>query len=194
MSTSPTEREDIVTPQFTMCFPCLYEPRAAVEGAEPKYSCTGVFPKGTDLSVLKNQVKKLLVEKFPDGNVPSNLRLPFLDGNQALKDHPAWGEVYKDAIYIRFTTTRQPKVIDRRRADITDSDKVWGGQIARAIVNVYYYSKAGNRGIGFGLKAVQVVADGERLGVNPEAYRNMFDQLEGEDDAADNDPFKGLDL
>jgi predicted small lipoprotein YifL len=62
--------------------------------------------------------------------------------------------------------------------EITNPDDVYGGQKCVAIVHCYAYSSAGNNGVALGLDALQVVADGERIGgVNKEALFGQFDQL-----------------
>lgn len=169
------KNESIKTPAFTLCFPSLFEPRAMNPNQEPKYSCTAVFPAGTDLSALKRIVLDAVKAAWPNG-APRGARSPFLDGNKDA--NPEWGECFKDATFIRFSTKFKPPVCDASRREITDPDAVYGGQKCVAIVHCYAYSNAGNNGVAFGLDALQVVADGERIGgVNKEALFGQFDQL-----------------
>ncbi len=184
--------ESIRTPKFTLCFPALFTPRAAQAGQEPKFSCVAVFPKGTDISPLVAIAKKVAQDAYPKG-VPAKFDYPFRDGNRDAD--PTWGDIYKDAIFVRFSTKIKPAVCDASRTLINDPDKVYGGQVAIAAVHAYAYDVSGNRGVAFGLDAVQIVADGERLGRTPEKTIQIFDQLEEPAADADaNDPFKGLGL
>lgn len=167
------QTERIKTPRFTLCFPAVFEPRASVEGQEPKYSVVAVFPKDTDLSALKRIARDAATAKWPNG-FPKNMRNPFLDGDDA---NPEWGEVFKNAVYVRFSSKYKPPVCDGSRREIVDPESVYGGQTCVAIVHAFAYSNAGNNGVSLGLDALQVVADGERIGFSKEAAFQQFDQI-----------------
>lgn len=162
------------TPRFTICFPALFEPRPAQNGGDPKYSLVAVFPKSTDLTVLKQAASAAAKARWPQG-IPRNFRSPFNDGDNA---NPDWGEVFKNAVYIRLSSKFQPALVDASKGEITNPDDVYSGQECVALVHAFAYDTAGNQGVSFGLDAVQVVADGERIGgFSKQAMIDQFDQL-----------------
>lgn len=151
------DRKNIMTPEFILSFPSLFEPRE-YQG-KSSYQCTMVFPKGTDITALKQAAKECLDAKFPNGcKNPNN---PFGRGDDKADE---WGEIFEGAIYVRAQTQFAPKVVDQNRVEILDADKVYAGCRCRAIVAPYAYDKAGNRGVAFSLEAVQFLADGKRIG------------------------------
>lgn len=160
--------EKIVTPEFILMYPSLFEPRA-YEGGTPKYSLTAVFPKGTDLSALKNLARSVV----PAGK-ESACRTPFREATE--EQIQAWGEVYRDAIFIRLSSQRAPGIVDAMKNVITDSDEIYSGAKCRAVIHAYFYERSGNKGVNFGLDAVQKTADGERMYADSSA---MFDAVPG---------------
>ncbi len=165
--------EQIRTPQFTLCFPSVFVPRAANPGQDPKYSVMALFPKNTDLTALQRIVRAAAEEKWGK-NLPANLNNPFRDGDTQAK--PEWGEVFRGMWFIRLTSKYKPVVVDVSKRDITDPEKVYGGQKAVAVVHAYAYNNSGNLGVAFGLDAIQIVAEGEHLGYSKEAVVAQFEE------------------
>lgn len=165
--------EQIRTPQFTLCFPSVFVPRAANPGQDPKYSVMALFPKNTDLTALQRIVRAAAEEKWGK-NLPANLNNPFRDGDTQAK--PEWGEVFRGMWFIRLTSKYKPVVVDVSKRDITDPEKVYGGQKAVAVVHAYAYNNSGNLGVAFGLDAIQIVAEGEHLGYSKEAVIAQFEE------------------
>jgi len=169
------QNEQIRTPQFTLSFPSVFVPRAANPGQEPKYGLMAVFPKGTNLDDMKRIARDAATEKWGK-NIPSNLQKLFKDGD--VDANPEWGEIFKNSIYVRFSTKFKPPVVDRAVRKIEDPDAVYGGQKCVAVVHAYAYDNSGNKGVAFGLDALQIVGEGERIGYSEEAVIAKFDQLE----------------
>lgn len=168
----------IVTPEAILCFPNLFEP-TGFEGSERKtYNCVLVFPKGSDLTALKDLAKAAFAEKFPSGTKGS-ARNPFREGNEKVDE---WGEHFRDATFIRVSSNVKPGVADRARRLLTDPDSVYAGQIVKAAVHAYGYDTKGNKGVSFGLDAIQIVRDGDPLGGSGRSAINLFEAL-------DDDPF-----
>ena len=165
----------IKTPQFLLSFPALFEPRSSKNGGEPKYSLLAIFKKGTDLSVLQQAAREAALAHWPKG-LPRGFKKPFHDGD--VDADPEWGDCFKGSIYVRMSSKYQPPVVNAAKQEIKDPNAVYGGQTCVAICHVYAYDQAGNQGISFGLDAVQVVADGERIGgFDKKATIAQFDQL-----------------
>ena len=172
---------ETVTPEATLVFPKLFTPESFDGVGEPKYSCILVFPKGSDLTGVKNIIKQAFDERFPKG--ASNARMPLCDGNEKAE---VWGSVFKDATYIRLNTKMKPAVVDSDR-NFLNENEVYGGMIVRAVINAYSYDRTGNRGVNLSVSAIQVVGAGEKLGYDSSMSVNKFDKIEGGFKA--NDPF-----
>lgn len=167
----------IVTPEALLCFPSLFEPKGFENSERKTYNCVLVFPKGTDLTALKTIAKEALAEKFPSG--AKSARSPFRDGNEKVDE---WGEHFRDATYIRASSNVKPGIADRARRLVTDPDAVYAGQFVKAAVHAYAYDTKGNKGVSFGLDALQIIRDGDPLSGGGAAAINLFECL-------DEDPF-----
>lgn len=170
--------QTVQTPEFRLCFPNLFKPTSFEGSTRETYNCVMVFPKDADLSKLKEIAKAAFNKAFPNG--AKGVRSPFRDGNEKADD---WGEVFKDAIFIRASSNIKPGVADRRKRLITEEEQVYSGCYARAIVHAFAYDVKGNKGVSFGLEAIQIVREGEHLGGGAAAV-NMFEDLG--DDPFDN--------
>lgn len=146
--------EKVLTPKFRVSFPAVFVPRAAMDGAEPKYSVVMLFPKTADLSKLKAIAKQALVEKWGD-KIPKDLRSPFRDGNEKELDG------YADCIFITASSKMKPGLVDGQKQEIISADEFYAGCYARATVNAYAYDRNGNRGVSFGLQNIQKLEEGE---------------------------------
>ena len=167
---------DVKTPEFRLSFPRLFEPQKFEGEEQGSYSIVMVFDKAADLKPLREACRKAVADQWPKG-APGNLRSPFCDGNEKAE---TWGECFKDAIYARAKTKRRPPVVDARGLPVEDPEKAYPGCYARAVVTPFVYDRAGNRGVGLQLAAVQILRDGERLGGDGGATRalSMFEPVE----------------
>lgn len=184
MSTKKTRRV-VITPVGILSFPHLYKP-TTVEGDEtskPMYSCSVIFPKGTDLKELKAAVAATAIERWGDKAKAmikaGKLNIPFRD-DWAEKDYPA------DSIFINTRTKNAPGVVSRipdpndinpttgkpRPMRITEEAamdpetpllNIYAGCLVRVSVTPFAYDKMGNRGVSFALNNVQKWDEGERL-------------------------------
>jgi hypothetical protein len=181
----------VVTPKFRLSFPELFEPKA-FENQAAKYSCQMLFDKKTDLSSLKNVVKKAIKDKWGE-NPPKGLTLPFKDGNE--KDL----EGYQDMIVVSAASKFRPQVVDQKLEAILTADDIYAGCYARAAVNAYaweYKNAKGQvmkRGVSFNLESLQKLAEGERFVKRPDASETFDSVDDGSDDvsnyASDDDDF-----
>ena len=175
--------KSFVTPVGILCFPNVFEARAFDERSKEEYSAILVFPKGTDISLLVAKVKECAAA----AGLKSGARNPIHDGNEKVAD---WGEIFRDAKFIRISSQYQPSVVDASKHDILDKKQVYSGVYARASVHCYSYDSKGNSGVSIGLDAVQIVRDGEPLGGGAAAVA-LFDEIP-EDAAPAADPFGDL--
>ena len=175
------KNERIVTPKFRVSFPQLFEAKAFDEG-DAKFTLTMLFDKKTDLTPLKNAVKKAANDKWGD-TLPPNLKLPFKDGNEKELDG------YKDKIVVDASSKFRPQVVDQKVNIITRAEDIYAGCYARAAINAYAweYSKGGKvlkRGVSFNLDMVQKLEEGEPF-VKRANAEEVFDAVDnGSEDAS----------
>lgn len=149
----------------------LEEPRAAAEGAEPKYSVTMIIPKNHPRVAEIKEAMKAAVQNKWNGKPPKGLRSPLRDGDETddagerLK-----GPEFTDAYFLNASNKKAVEVVagkDRTRAS---SEHMRSGNYASVKVGFYGYDTAGNRGVGCGLNGVWITRRGEPLGAASEAW------------------------
>lgn len=181
METTKKADNKLTTPTFRVSFPAVFQARANVNnpGAPAKFSVVMLFntadpvvAKG--LETMKAAVIACLTEKFgPDqAKWPKNMRMPFRKGEE--KDYEGYG---KGVVFVSASSKMKPGLVDAALQPIIEPNEFYAGCYARATVNAYYYDKAGNKGVAFGLRNIQKVKDGEAFSGagKPE---NDFDALE----------------
>lgn len=167
-----TKCREIVTPEFRISFPSLFKPEAR-EGQEPKYKITMLFPAAAApaLEPLYQRCREAIAAKWPDmASRPKNIRNPFRSGDEKahLAGYP--GTIFATAV---ARVDNKPRVVGPDHADIIDPGKVYAGSYARAVLEIYAYSRNGNNGVGIGVVMVQWLRDGEPFGRaygSPEDY------------------------
>ena len=147
----------VLTPEFRVSFPNIITPRGYEDG-DPKYSLAMLFKKGTDLTALKKLAQEAAEEKWPDVNKrPKNLRNPLRDGDEEKSEIDG----YQGVTFANASSKKQPLVFDKNVTVVKDSDFIYAGCYARATITAYAYDTKGNKGVAFGLRAIQKVRDGE---------------------------------
>lgn len=172
----------MLTGKVRLSYANLYKPRAAEEGAEPKYSVCLLIPKEDKETVAKI---KACVEKAKakgaeiwGGKVPAGLKMPLRDGDTE-RDAPE----YKGHWFVNANSGMKPDVVGKER-DIENrliplpEKDVYSGCYARVTLNFFPYSQKGNKGIGAGLNNVQKLADGEPLSGRSNADSDFSDDEE----------------
>lgn len=153
----------VLTPVGMASFLNLKEPRAVVQGGEPRYSMNLIFDaeaqKSAEFKQLQVAINDAIKEKWPN-KVPSNLRSPLRDG--AEKEGQYEGYV-SGTVFVNPWSKERPGVVDAQRNEILDLSTVYAGMKARAFVRPFAYESGMNKGVGLLLDAVQFVADGARI-------------------------------
>lgn len=166
------------TGKVRLTYTFLWQPHASgnendedkKDDKEEKYSTCVLIPKGDQATIEKlnmalNYAVQLGQSKGLWGaSLPINFKLPLHDGDAAYLEK---GEEYKGHWYLNVSSTRRPRIVDLARNDIYDESEVYSGCYARVCINLFPFSRRGNRGIACGLEAVQKICDGEMLGVAP---------------------------
>jgi hypothetical protein len=157
--------EKLLISDVKFAFANVFEPVAQNDGKGPsKYSVTLLIPKTNTAEVKKinDYVEKVVKENLAVWNNkrPVGFKHPLRDGDEERDP-----EAYPDFVghyFINVSTKMQPGVIDANRQEIIDAREFYSGCFGRALVTSYAYNKEGNKGVGFGLAAVQKLQDGDR--------------------------------
>jgi hypothetical protein len=194
--TKETKKTAFKTPVFRVCYPQVFEPAAAQEGAPKFYSITMAFPPETDLLPMKREIARVLTEKYgaDQSKWPKPLELPFRDS----KDKPKIGLPPGWTLVNAKTKTRRPGLVDQKVQDIVTPADFYGGCWAQATVNAYAWEfKNMKKGASFGLGNIQKVRDDEPLG-NATRAEDDFDAIDvpegasGDNAKPSGDPLSGL--
>ena len=157
MKTKKFDGLKVMSPKFRLSFPDLLKPRA-FQGQDPKYSISMLFPPDADLSELKKKATEAAKEKWAD-KIPKNLNKPFRDASELDYDG------YEDGwILIRASSQNKPGIVDEDRIDVIDPGEIYPGRWARAILVPFAYDTAGNKGVSFGLRGVQLLDHDDQFG------------------------------
>lgn len=189
------EKKKVLTPEFRVSFPHVFEKHSGFEGQEEKYSIVMLFPKSTDLKELKRAAFNAAVEKWgPKDKWPKNLRMPFRDGDE--KQDLAG---YEGTIFASASSKQKPQVVSNKKVDgqfprIEKSDETfYAGCYARATLIAFSYDKAGNKGVSFSLQNVQKIKDGEAFSGKKNAD-DEFEDIEDGSENAENYSDQGVDV
>ena len=130
----------------------------------------------------------MLEEKFGQKakEMVKQVRLPFRDAGE--KEYTGFTP---GSIYINPWSKEKRQVVDRENQLVIVPGDVWSGQLVRAAVRPFYYDTNGNKGVSFGLDALQIIeADKPRLDGRADA-RTIFDDgaYKTKADDTDDEPF-----
>jgi len=173
----------VITPKAVLSYPHLFEPRAQVEGAKPKYSCALVFPDGTDLSAIEEVVDAVGADKWGTKYAAMKksgaCRSPLRDDGEA----KGYGE---GSVFMNVKNDSQPGIVsiypdaNGKPKRIDDPSEIYAGCWVKASLRAYAYDTNGNRGISFALNNIQKVADGRRI----DGRSRAEDEFEADPNAA----------
>ena len=159
----------VITGKVRFSYANVWEPKAPVEGAQPKFSVSLIIPKSDTATLAK--IDKALRAAYEEGlpklrattkNVPTfeAIAKPIHDGDVEKPDDPA----YANAYYISANSLTAPGIVDAACNPILDHSEVYSGVYGRASINFYVYANGVNKGIACGLNNLQKLSDGEPLG------------------------------
>lgn len=184
-TTNTVSTTKVVTGKVRLSYVHLFEPYSNQDDQEPKYSCVLLIPK-SDKATLKKLRAAIEAAaeagkntKF-NGKIPPNLKTTLRDGDEDgdLERNPE----YEGHMFMSVNSKTRPGIVDKDVNPILDSTEVYSGCYARVVIRAFAFDQAGNKGVSFGLNAVQKLADGESFGaarVDPDA---VFDDLDDDDD------------
>lgn len=173
--------EKILTPMFRLAFASLFEPKLQINKIDLKYEMTMLFDKATDLTPLKDAVKKLVNDYYGGEKPPANFSTfeeVFKDGNVPNtkgKVHDG----YEGCIVVKASSIEKfkPGVVDQAKNVISGYPGIKSGDYARAYILPRVYDYAGKTGFGFYIRSVQKVRTGEELGGGSVDASKEFDEI-----------------
>lgn len=151
----------MITGKVRFSYASVFQPKAAMDGGEPKYSVVLLIPKKDTKTIeeIKKDIQAAInagKEKW-NGKVPANVKTPLRDGDEERPDRPEFKGMY----FIQASSKMKPQVVDRNLQAIIDPTEFYSGCYGRASINFYAYSVNGNKGIACGLGNIQKLEDGE---------------------------------
>lgn len=179
------------TPYAVLSFAHLFTPRPRAEGQDPVYSCSLIFDpvaqKSKEFKALEAACIAAAKEKFGDKVNVSGLQMPFRDAGEKSDKYEGYNE---GDVYISPWSKQKPGIVNTRLQDVLLPDEVYAGQVVRANVNPFAWSKSGKRGVSLGLNHIQIVkANAPRIDGRAPANK-AFDALESDEaDDTDDIPF-----
>ena len=153
----------VVTGKVRFSYAHVFQPQAAQEGQNPKYSVSLIIPKSDKETIEK--INKAVEDAKKEymaiwgGSIPKGLKVGLRDGDEE-KDDPA----YANSFFINANSGQKPGVVDADLNPIMDMSEFYSGCFGRASISFYGYNSNGSKGIGCGLNNVQKLEEGEKLG------------------------------
>lgn len=148
--------KSIISPVGIMCFPNLFEARAAVPGQEPRFNLLILLDekaqKTSEFKDLQDEIMTAAQEKF-GAKLPSNLRMPIRNAEEKSE----YDGFTKGKVFIAPWTKQRPGIVDHLNNEVHVKDDVWAGQLVRAYIRPFGYDTSGNKGVGLMLEHVQIV-------------------------------------
>src|SRR4030067_1705319 len=193
------------SPVFRVNFEKVLEPEVDLKTGEKVYSLCAMFPKTTDLTLLKSMAKEAVIGVFGSVEAASTpFTSPFSDGDvkyakvleecnaskgtEAEADKLkklAYYECFRGHIYLNSKSRFEVKVVSSDgKQTITDKASWYSGCYARAKLSATWYDYLGKRGVKFYLGHVHKVKDGEKLFSTAPSATSVFSAVAAPQGAA----------
>ena len=152
----------VVTGKAIIAHLNLFQPRA--ESAEinaGKYTAMVIVKKSDKETVtrIKEAIQLAIKSQWPD-KVPAGVNNPLKDGDAKYEENEAKNAHLKGCYFLNANTASRPKVFDHNLQELIDPADVASGDYAKVSLNLKAYDKAGNKGVGCYLNAVQWLGQG----------------------------------
>lgn len=176
----------VITGKVRFSYVHAFEPVAAAEGAEPKYSVSIIIDK-SDVKTLSaieeaiEEAKQIGKNKITDskGRIPANLQQPLRDGDIDRPDD----EAYANAMFLTASSFKKPGVVgESPECRPLSEEEFYSGCYGRASIKFYAFNKNSSKGIACGLNNLQKLEDGERLDGGTSAAEDFGGEFNEADD------------
>jgi ssDNA-binding protein len=157
------------TPYATLSFVNAFTPRPRVDGPAV-YSCSLLFPpkeqKTPAYKALEEAAAEAWRKMFGATASMKGAMMPFKDASEKSYDGYLPGYTY-----ISPWSKNKPGIVNAQREEILLPEEVWSGQLVRANVTPFAWSRSGKRGVSFGWNHLQIIksAGCRRLDGRPSA-------------------------
>ena len=189
---------NLVTPAFRMAWCHLVKPKKN-DKDEDRWSVTALFPKDTDLDLLKNAAKAAGVAKWGEDQKkwPPKLKTPFHEqGTNTYTNDEGEEVLYAGyevgAYYVNFSSKYAPEIMNQSdKSEIIDESEVYSGCWGKVSFEAYAYEHPkGGKGIALGLRNVLKTKDDTPFGKVRISAKEEFESfVESDSDAkASNNP------
>lgn len=134
-------------------YPHLHEARAANPTSAPKFSANIILPSTMDQAdwdILNGMAAHVLAAKWPQG-APADCRSPFKNAGDKI---PQYAGHY--ALNCSAAADRPPQVVRENPRELASPGEVYPGCGVNVFLGAYAYDASGNKGVSFGLNAVQI--------------------------------------
>jgi hypothetical protein len=187
----------LMTGECFICFkPYLTEKRPKQDGSEGMFEIAIAIPM--DCPVGKSIIAYMGQFKLDKFGKTRGVRVPFKKGNdyiESMKEDASPKEILeidekygnlKDHFFFNAKTKfalnsddpdKEPQLIDEY-GDALDTSKVYGGAVIRAQIAPFSYNVPGNKGVSFGLRAIQVLKKSEFGGDGGQDHSSAFGKKE----------------
>ena len=153
---------DVLTAPVRLAFPKLFKPAPKFAGSQDlTYQTVILLPKSTDLRPYTEAAKAAMIEKFGKVVPIPAAKNPIRDC--AEKSNFA-GYDEEGSHYINLHSTNPVPILAQDGVTpVVDATKIYPGIWVKAWLNAYAWSFNGTKGLSFGLNAIQIFKDGDRL-------------------------------
>lgn len=204
-----SDRKIFLLPSVRLRYENVFKVRPAFEdGQEEKFAATALLDPtvkahaisirevGTEVMRLAKElgINSELGKQVYNGLESKKFHIGMGKGDNRLDDDGAIIDGFEGMVYINATTKNRPLVVNRDRTVLAEEDGiVYAGCTVNMKVEPYTwtYKKTGKKGVGFNLRSIQFVKDGDPFGRGPLNPESEFEPLDGDELAAgdDNDDF-----
>ncbi len=159
----PNDPTLVVLGPGRLSFPALFEAAPQMgDATKLKFEATILLPPDTDIAPLHAALKKAVLDKFGELIPLAPDKYPIKDCEAKTAAKPLKG--YLSGWHcITTKSDYAPELFDQRVKPLIDQEALYAGCWVNLFCKAYGYNVKGNRGVTFGLNAVQLVRDGDRL-------------------------------
>lgn len=183
------DKIQLTTPAFIASFPNLFKARKNDLSDKLEYSVMALFAPNTDISSITDAVSQAMADQFGENikKWPKGWRNPIRNIEERRNED---GELPAGCVegmkFMNLKSQYAPGIVDANLEEVIDPEEIYPGVILKASITAYAYDMKANKGVAFGLNAIQKVRDGERLAGKPDP-KKLFKQVDSEEA----DPFAG---
>lgn len=175
----------IVTPNGTLSFPTVFQPKPRAKDGEPVYSAVLIFnptqQKSPLFAAMKEACEAAAIREWGDKVRMKEVKMPFRDAGEKAG---SWGGFNEGDIFISPWSKSKPGLVDKQREEIFAPEDVWAGQTVRMSLSPYAWENTGRKGVSFALNHIQILdGSGPRIDGRVSARDAFNDDVSAPDGA-----------